>query len=116
MISRTHHKNLIGLIGYRIKDPMRLLLYEYMSHGSLADIIFCSAIGFISASFIELNKLVHGKDVDKKNLENIVKVGLWCVQDEPALRPSMKCVVMMLEGITDIANPPCPTASSGKIL
>lgn len=73
-------------------------------------------IGFISASFIELNKLVHGKDVDKKNLENIVKVGLWCVQDEPALRPSMKCVVMMLEGITDIANPPCPTASSGKIL
>ncbi|KDO42816.1 hypothetical protein CISIN_1g048314mg, partial [Citrus sinensis] len=44
----------------------------------------------------ELNKLVRGTEVDKKNLENLVKVGLWCVQDEPALRPSMKCVVMML--------------------
>ncbi|GAY67204.1 hypothetical protein WN944_023321 [Citrus x changshan-huyou] len=44
----------------------------------------------------ELNKLVRGTEVDKKNLENLVKVGLWCVQDEPALRPSMKCAVMML--------------------
>ncbi|KAH9669202.1 hypothetical protein KPL70_021690 [Citrus sinensis] len=43
----------------------------------------------------ELNKLVRGTKVDKKNLENLVKVGLWCVQDEPALRP-MKCAVMML--------------------
>lgn len=42
----------------------------------------------------QLNKLVCGTEVDKKNLENLVKVGLWCVQDEPALRPSMKCVVM----------------------
>ncbi|KAJ0096992.1 hypothetical protein Patl1_27793 [Pistacia atlantica] len=50
-------------------------------------------------------------EVDKKILENMVKVGLWCVQDEPALRLSMKSVVMMLEGITDVSIPPCPTSS-----
>ncbi|KAI7985007.1 G-type lectin S-receptor-like serine/threonine-protein kinase LECRK4 [Camellia lanceoleosa] len=59
----------------------------------------------------ELNKLivVGDEDVDMKTLENMVKVGLWCIQDEPALRPSMKSVVLMLEGITDISIPPCPT-------
>ncbi|XVE83307.1 hypothetical protein DITRI_Ditri16bG0078300 [Diplodiscus trichospermus] len=59
----------------------------------------------------ELDKLVLGEEVDKKNLEKMVMVALWCIQDEPALRPSMKSVVTMLEGITDISVPPCPTAS-----
>ncbi|CAL5361563.1 unnamed protein product [Camellia sinensis] len=61
----------------------------------------------------ELNKLivVGDEDVNMKTLENMVKVGLWCIQDEPALRPSMKSVVLMLEGITDISIPPCPTTS-----
>ncbi|GFY91198.1 protein kinase superfamily protein [Actinidia rufa] len=40
----------------------------------------------------ELNKLVGGEEVDKKTLENMVKVALWCIQDEPHLRPSMKSV------------------------
>ncbi|KAL7237990.1 hypothetical protein ACSBR2_004149 [Camellia fascicularis] len=40
----------------------------------------------------ELNKLIvmGDEEVDMKTLENIVKVGLWCIQDELALRPSMK--------------------------
>ncbi|XP_022750965.1 G-type lectin S-receptor-like serine/threonine-protein kinase LECRK1 [Durio zibethinus] len=63
--------------------------------------------------FVEkrLDKVVLGEEVDKKNLERMVMVALWCIQDEPALRPCIKSVVMMLEGITDISIPPCPTAS-----
>ena len=60
---------------------------------------------------MELDKLVVGEEVDKKTLENMVKVGLWCIQDDPTLRPSMKSVVLMLEGITEISVPPCPTYS-----
>ncbi|KAI9125513.1 hypothetical protein K1719_002931 [Acacia pycnantha] len=60
----------------------------------------------------ELNKLVLGEDVDLTMLENMVKVGIWCVQDEPFLRPSMKSVVLMLEGITEVAVPPCPSPNS----
>lgn len=59
----------------------------------------------------ELKKLVNGEEVDNKTLENVVKVALWCIQDEPALRPSMKSVVLMLEGIADVAIPPCPTST-----
>ncbi|KAL9459409.1 hypothetical protein AB3S75_002750 [Citrus x aurantiifolia] len=236
-IGRTHHKNLVRLLGYCTEDSKRLLVYEYMRNGSLADVLFqgnerapawkervrialdvargllylhdeCEApiihcdikpqnilmdefwtpkisdfglakllmpdqtrtftlvrgtrgymapewykntpisvkadvfsygvvlleiacfrrnmeidpskpeeivlINWAYRCFIdrELNRLVRGEEVDKKTLENMIKVGLWCVQDEPALRPSMKSVVMMLEGISDIATPPCPTASS----
>ncbi|KAK4585179.1 hypothetical protein RGQ29_022729 [Quercus rubra] len=57
----------------------------------------------------ELDKIVGVEEVDKRTLANMVKVGLWCIQDEPFLRPSMKSVVLMLEGITDISVPPCPT-------
>ncbi|KAG1369774.1 G-type lectin S-receptor-like serine/threonine-protein kinase LECRK2 [Cocos nucifera] len=39
-IGRTHHKNLVRLLGFCDEGPNRLLVYEYMSNGSLADLIF----------------------------------------------------------------------------
>lgn len=70
---------------------------------------------FVYKCFVdrELDKLVVGEDqVDRRTLENMVKVALWCIQDEAVLRPSMKSVALMLEGITDICSPPCPTSAS----
>ncbi|KAG7987200.1 hypothetical protein I3843_03G121700 [Carya illinoinensis] len=59
----------------------------------------------------DLDKLVGPDDeVDKKQLERMVKLGLWCIQDEPSLRPSMKKVLLMLEGTVDIPTPPSPTS------
>ncbi|KAK9949928.1 hypothetical protein M0R45_005437 [Rubus argutus] len=235
-IGRTHHKNLVRLLGYSAEGSKRLLVYEYMSNGSLADLLFkaewhptwdekvgiavdvargllylheeCKShiihcdikpqnilmdefwnakisdfglakllmpdqtrtftgirgtrgylapewhkntpisvkadvysFGIVLLELVccrrnldvtvrdeeiilsswvykcfvsrELHKLtVGGEEVNKKSLENMVKVGLWCIQDEPALRPSMKSVVLMLQGITDISIPPCPTTTS----
>ncbi|PNX67911.1 G-type lectin S-receptor-like serine/threonine-protein kinase, partial [Trifolium pratense] len=58
----------------------------------------------------QLNKLMKHdeKDVDWKILERMVKVGLWCVQDHQSLRPTMKNVILMLEGLKDIPVPPSP--------
>jgi serine/threonine protein kinase len=39
-IGRTHHRNLVRLLGYCAEDSKRLLVYECMSKGSLADLIF----------------------------------------------------------------------------
>ena len=58
------------------------------------------------------SKHVIGEEVDKMSLEKMVKVGLWCIQDDLALRPSMKSIVLMLEGITEIPVPPCPITPS----
>ncbi|XP_021629704.2 G-type lectin S-receptor-like serine/threonine-protein kinase SD2-2 [Manihot esculenta] len=235
-IGRTHHKNLVRLLGYCAVDSKRLLVYEYMSNGSLANLVFNSSgrpswnqrikiaidvakgihylheecetpiihcdikpqnilmdefwtakiadfglakllmpdqtrtftvvrgtrgylapewhkntpisvkadiysYGIVLLEIVccrknmelntlkpeeivlstwvyncfvagELEKLVIGEEADKKILEKMVMVAMWCIQDEPALRPSMKSVVLMLEGITDVSVPPCPTAPS----
>ena len=37
MLSLLHHKHLVNLIGYCADGDQRLLVYEYMSRGSLED-------------------------------------------------------------------------------
>ena len=37
----------------------------------------------------ELGKLVNNEEVDKRELEKMVKIGLWCTLDEFPLRPPM---------------------------
>ncbi|XVF14953.1 hypothetical protein REPUB_Repub09cG0105700 [Reevesia pubescens] len=59
----------------------------------------------------ELCKLVvDDEEFDEKQLERMVRLGLWCVLDEPTARPSMKKVSLMLEGTVDIPIPPSPTS------
>ncbi|XP_058188059.1 G-type lectin S-receptor-like serine/threonine-protein kinase LECRK3 [Rhododendron vialii] len=236
VIGRTHHRNLVQLIGYCLDGPNRLLVYEYMCNGSLADFLFtherpqpnweekveiarniargihylhdecetqiihcdikpqnilmdehwCAKIsdfglaklskapdqtktftgirgtrGYVAPEWHrrlpitvkadvysfgvvlleiicgrkcldwsrsedeavlenwvydcyetgELGKLVgEEEEVDMKKLERMVKVGLWCIQDEPSLRPSMKKVLLMIEGTVDVPTPPSPTS------
>lgn len=40
MLSLLHHANLVTLIGYCTDGDQRLLVYEYMSMGSLEDHLF----------------------------------------------------------------------------
>ncbi|MED6120283.1 hypothetical protein PIB30_019434 [Stylosanthes scabra] len=51
------------------------------------------------------------EDMDWKTLERMLKVGLLCVQDYPSLRPSMRDVILMLEGWKHIPIPPSPSPS-----
>ncbi|XP_059453435.1 G-type lectin S-receptor-like serine/threonine-protein kinase LECRK2 [Corylus avellana] len=70
----------------------------------LADWVYdCFAAG-------ELDKLVKDEEVDKNKLQRMVRIGIWCIQDEPSFRPSMKKVVLMLEGTVEIPAPPSPTS------
>ncbi|KAH6811423.1 hypothetical protein C2S51_025185 [Perilla frutescens var. frutescens] len=45
---------------------------------------------------------------DAKMLERFVKVGFWCIQEDAALRPTIRKACQMLEGTIDVAPPPCP--------
>ncbi|KAL6227913.1 hypothetical protein ACLB2K_001867 [Fragaria x ananassa] len=233
VIGRTHHRNLVRLLGYCLDGPKKLLVYEYMSNGSLADILFtperklhweermgiarkiargflylheecdtqiihcdikpqnilmdeymcpkitdfglskllqpdetqiCTGIrgtkGYVAPEWHrkipvtvkvdvysfgivlleivfcrrnvdwslphdeaildelvyhyfesgELRKLVGDEEMDSRQLERVVKVGIWCIQDEPSLRPSMKKVLLMLEGTVEIPVPPSPVS------
>jgi hypothetical protein len=54
----------------------------------------------------QLDKLVKDEDIEFESLERMVKIGLLCVQHDPALRPCIKNVILMLEGSDDIPAPP----------
>ncbi|XP_027178443.1 G-type lectin S-receptor-like serine/threonine-protein kinase LECRK1 isoform X2 [Coffea eugenioides] len=56
----------------------------------------------------QLRKLTGDEEVDKDSLERMVKVGLCCIHHDPDLRPSMKNVILMLEGTIDTPAPLCP--------
>lgn len=43
-IGKTHHKNLIQLLGYCYDGTSRLLVYEYIKNASLADFLFKSKL------------------------------------------------------------------------
>ncbi|KAL2937152.1 G-type lectin S-receptor-like serine/threonine-protein kinase RLK1, partial [Bienertia sinuspersici] len=49
---------------------------------------------------------------DMERLERFVMVALWCIQEDPSLRPIMKKSTQMLEGVTEVATPPCTTSFS----
>ncbi|KAG6737333.1 hypothetical protein POTOM_058849 [Populus tomentosa] len=53
----------------------------------------------------QVNKLVKDEDIEFESLERMVKIGLLCVQHDPASRPCIKNVILMLEGSEDIPAP-----------
>ncbi|KAJ0729870.1 putative protein kinase RLK-Pelle-SD-2b family [Helianthus annuus] len=206
-IAKTHHKNLVQLLGFCDDGDQRLLVYEYMSNGTLADFLFgdmrpswklrsdvilgiakglaylhgeCSTqvihcdimpqnillddcynakisdFGLAKLLMMDQSRTSTGirgtkgylnglgtprsrdsKDVvavltdwawdcyqegkldvflendsealdDYKRLMTFVKVGLWCVQENPLVRPTMRKVIQMVEGVVEVNKPPCP--------
>nr|CAD1831326.1 unnamed protein product [Ananas comosus var. bracteatus] len=53
---------------------------------------------------------------DIKRVERFVMVAIWCIQEEPSLRPSMRKVAQMLEGAVAVAVPPDPSSYISSIL
>jgi serine/threonine protein kinase len=37
LLSRVHHKNLVGLVGFCFEKGERMLVYEYVGNGTLND-------------------------------------------------------------------------------
>lgn len=54
----------------------------------------------------KVRNLVQDEGVDEEELERMVRIGLWCIQEEPTIRPAMKKVVAMFEGTVESLVPP----------
>ncbi|KAE8706886.1 G-type lectin S-receptor-like serine/threonine-protein kinase RLK1-like [Hibiscus syriacus] len=94
-----------------------VILLEIICCRSNIEVQVCSADEILLSTWVyncfvggELNKLVEGEEeVDMRMVERFVKVGLWCIQDDPTSRPPMKNVTMMLEGTVNVPIPPSPS-------
>lgn len=40
LLGRLHHRNLVNLVGYCVDKGQRMLVYEFMSNGSLANLLY----------------------------------------------------------------------------
>ncbi|KAL2486024.1 receptor-like protein kinase 1 [Abeliophyllum distichum] len=152
-ISRTNHKNLVQLLGYCDEGQNRLLVYEFMSNGSLSNFLFQSArpnwykrlqIAFATARGLcylheECNNQIIHCDMKPQNVllgesftakisdfgiakllkpdqsrtttgirgtKGYVAPAIWCIQEDPVLRPTMKRVVQLMEGSVEVPIPP----------
>ncbi|XP_052725792.1 G-type lectin S-receptor-like serine/threonine-protein kinase LECRK3 [Vigna angularis] len=43
---------------------------------------------------------------DYVRLQKWVKIAIWCIHEEPQMRPTMGIVMQMLEGVVEVPNPP----------
>ncbi|GKA85440.1 G-type lectin S-receptor-like serine/threonine-protein kinase LECRK3 [Tanacetum coccineum] len=53
---------------------------------------------------------------DYKRLKAFVMAAIWCVQETPSLRPTMRKVIQMLEGSVEVTEPPCPFPASVSLI
>ncbi|PRQ35226.1 putative protein kinase RLK-Pelle-SD-2b family [Rosa chinensis] len=53
---------------------------------------------------------------DIKMMEKYVMIAMWCIQENPSLRPTMKKTIQMLEGTVEVSKPPDPSAYRSSIL
>lgn len=47
-----------------------------------------------------------------KRMDKLLMIGIWCVQQDASLRPTIRKVVLMLEESADVAAPPNPSNSN----
>uniref|UniRef100_A0A7N2KL77 Receptor-like serine/threonine-protein kinase n=1 Tax=Quercus lobata TaxID=97700 RepID=A0A7N2KL77_QUELO len=52
---------------------------------------------------------------DMKRVQKYVMIAIWCIQDDPSLRPTMKKVVQMMEGAVEVSVPPGPSSFISSI-
>ncbi|KAL3747779.1 hypothetical protein ACJRO7_016569 [Eucalyptus globulus] len=52
---------------------------------------------------------------DIKRVRRFVMTALWCIQEDPTLRPTMKEITQMLEGAVEVPVPPAPSSFMSSI-
>ncbi|KAF7154151.1 hypothetical protein RHSIM_Rhsim01G0188100 [Rhododendron simsii] len=49
---------------------------------------------------------------DWSKVQRFLMVGIWCIQEDPSQRPTMRKVAQMLEGVDEVPVPPSPSQFS----
>ncbi|KAJ6702595.1 G-TYPE LECTIN S-RECEPTOR-LIKE SERINE/THREONINE-PROTEIN KINASE SD2-5 [Salix koriyanagi] len=53
--------------------------------------------------------------LDMKRVVKFVMIAIWCIQEDPSLRPTMKKVTQMMEGTVEVSAPPDPSSFISSI-
>ncbi|KAM3686333.1 hypothetical protein ACJW31_11G191200 [Castanea mollissima] len=107
--TRAARTGIRGTIGYFAPEWFRKasisVKVDVYSFGvMLLEIICCK-----SNKLIENDEEASNDMKRLERLERLVIVAIWCIQEDPSLRPSMKKITQMLEGVIEVFVPPSPS-------
>ncbi|KAL4379207.1 hypothetical protein GQ457_02G037330 [Hibiscus cannabinus] len=124
MLVLLKHPNLVELVGYCIDGDQRVLVYEYMTNGSLEDhllgrravdnskppdernlVTWAKPLMDHRRKFVLLADPLLDGECPVKGLHQALTVAAMCLQEEPSLRPLMSYVVAALEGLITSDEP-----------
>ncbi|KAF7137216.1 hypothetical protein RHSIM_Rhsim07G0116900 [Rhododendron simsii] len=109
-IGRTHHKNLVQLLGYCHEGTHMLLVFGESVAQEFEDEERAILTDWAYDCFGEgtLDALVENDDTAMNDIETLprwVMTAIWCVQKDPLQRPAMSIVLQMLEGYVEVPSP-----------
>ncbi|GKV46648.1 hypothetical protein SLEP1_g53624 [Rubroshorea leprosula] len=118
-IGRVHHVNVLLLIGFCVEGSKQALVYDFMPNGSLDKIIFSNenstsltwqrTLGMLLMEMVENVELGDVTDNEKNLVRKMVIAAFWCTQMKPAIHPSIRKVLEMLESEFEVLEmPPKP--------
>ncbi|KAM0910212.1 hypothetical protein ACQ4PT_014351 [Festuca glaucescens] len=91
LVAKLQHKNLVRLVGVCLQGQEKLLVWQHWSTGTVED-------------------LADPSRSPGAQMLKLVNIGLLCVQDNPADRPTMSAVNVMLSSTTvSLQAPSSPT-------
>ncbi|KAH7517652.1 hypothetical protein FEM48_Zijuj09G0087300 [Ziziphus jujuba var. spinosa] len=112
IITQLRHRNLVQLIGWCHRKKDLLLIYEFMSNGSLNFHLFGgkSLLTWAASGLVEwvwklygMEKVLEAADprlcgeFNGQQMERLMIVGLWCAHPDYNLRTSIKQAIHVLE-------------------
>ncbi|KAK0579090.1 hypothetical protein LWI29_020842 [Acer saccharum] len=115
LVARLQHRNLVKLLGFCLEGNEKLLVYEFVPNSSLDNFIFdpikCSPMDWETHEAEDLltyawKNWKAGKSLNlidptwsvgsSSDIVRCIHIGLLCVQENVASRPTMALVVLML--------------------
>ncbi|CAK7339223.1 unnamed protein product [Dovyalis caffra] len=118
VIGQTHHKNLSETKtairetkGYVAPEWFRSIPVNVKVDVYSFGVMLLEIICFVEEAHGALDALIED-DIEamteESTLERLLKVAIWCIQENPSLRPTMRKVTRMLEGLVEVPVLPHP--------